>query len=452
MILNRVFLFLAICFLSKQNLHAQGCCSGGGNNPLAGGASSGVLVKGQMELAINHVYASTNKFLKGDVITNPYFEKLHANYLYARADYGLTDKLTFSGGIGYYLNKTIYEFKNETTDEVKKISSKGFADVIILPRYKVFNKSAKGITNELDLGIGFKLPIGNYNDSNFVGQSYFINNNGQQNFLDSFKIFQTSPPLVQATLGSNDLLLSLFYMRTNKNTNFNIFVNGMFIRRGWSPLGIKFGDFGFVGIFAGTNYNKFGFLAQLRAEYVGKMNTMSGIDYLAKYNIEKTSTGSRSILFSPQVSYTFKENTRLFVLGDIPIYQYLNGTQVAIPIQITTGITYRFFPNKKDAICIVPNSKDNCNAPECVLAEMSFAVSGNCEMCKDKIEKTIQADPAVFNATWDIDSHLLTISFNSKSTDVNALKQRLAEAGYDTDSHKATDKIYNALPACCKYR
>jgi Cu(I)/Ag(I) efflux system membrane fusion protein len=28
----------------------------------------------------------------------------------------------------------------------------------------------------------------------------------------------------------------------------------------------------------------------------------------------------------------------------------------------------------------------------------------------------------------------------------------VAKAGHDTEKYKATDKVYNDLPGCCKYR
>ena len=49
----------------------------------------------------------------------------------------------------------------------------------------------------------------------------------------------------------------------------------------------------------------------------------------------------RKIFFVPQLSFTH-ENFTIYALSEIPLYQYLNGTQVGSQHQFTAGISYRF--------------------------------------------------------------------------------------------------------------
>lgn len=78
-------------------------------------------------------------------------------------------------------------------------------------------------------------------------------------------------------------------------------------------------------------------------------------------------------------------------------------------------------------------------------------VQGTCGMCKDRIEETALNTIGVISASWDEESHILTITkdsfFNEKE-----LHQNLAKAGHDTDLVKADDAVYNSLPSCCNYR
>jgi hypothetical protein len=67
-----------------NNSFAQGCCSGGSGSPIAGGASQGVLRERQFEIALNHQYLNTNRFLTRDKDTAELFDNLNSNYLYAR--------------------------------------------------------------------------------------------------------------------------------------------------------------------------------------------------------------------------------------------------------------------------------------------------------------------------------------------------------------------------------
>lgn len=80
----------------------------------------------------------------------------------------------------------------------------------------------------------------------------------------------------------------------------------------------------------------------------------------------------------------------------------------------------------------------------------SFKVWGNCGMCKDRIEKTVKSEGAT-NAAWDSKTKLLAVTFDPSKTSVDALGKKLAIVGHDTEKYKADDKVYNALPGCCKY-
>ena len=79
----------------------------------------------------------------------------------------------------------------------------------------------------------------------------------------------------------------------------------------------------------------------------------------------------------------------------------------------------------------------------------TFKVSGECGMCKKKIEAAAKNAGATY-ALWSPQSKLLKVSYAS-TTGVSVIQQRIAEAGYDTPNYKATDDAYNALDACCQY-
>ncbi len=80
----------------------------------------------------------------------------------------------------------------------------------------------------------------------------------------------------------------------------------------------------------------------------------------------------------------------------------------------------------------------------------SIPVSGNCGMCKSKIEKAAKASGAQ-EAKWDADKKVLTVKYNSASTNAAKIQQAIAAVGYDTRDVKATDEAYNKLHGCCQY-
>jgi len=79
-----------------------------------------------------------------------------------------------------------------------------------------------------------------------------------------------------------------------------------------------------------------------------------------------------------------------------------------------------------------------------------FQVSGNCGMCKSKIEKAAK-DAGASSASWNEDSKELVVSFASGNSSVAQIQQKIAEVGYDNAGARATDASYNKLHGCCKY-
>jgi mercuric ion binding protein len=77
-------------------------------------------------------------------------------------------------------------------------------------------------------------------------------------------------------------------------------------------------------------------------------------------------------------------------------------------------------------------------------------VSGECGTCKKKIEKAAKSAGASY-AVWNVDSKVLTVKYNSTSSNKAAIEQAIAHAGYDTPDYKATDAAYNSLDGCCQY-
>ncbi|HCA98448.1 MAG TPA: copper chaperone [Porphyromonadaceae bacterium] len=81
-----------------------------------------------------------------------------------------------------------------------------------------------------------------------------------------------------------------------------------------------------------------------------------------------------------------------------------------------------------------------------------LGVKGSCEMCKDRIEKAAKSVEDVTFASWDMEKQELHLNFDPDKTSIEAISKAIAAAGHDTDKDKAPDEVYNALPACCKYR
>lgn len=82
----------------------------------------------------------------------------------------------------------------------------------------------------------------------------------------------------------------------------------------------------------------------------------------------------------------------------------------------------------------------------------TFNVSGNCEMCKERIENAALSVKGVSVAVWDMNTKKISVDFDKSITDQASIEKAIADVGHDTELFKADDAVYKALPACCLYR
>lgn len=78
-------------------------------------------------------------------------------------------------------------------------------------------------------------------------------------------------------------------------------------------------------------------------------------------------------------------------------------------------------------------------------------VSGNCVMCKSRIEKAAMSVNGVIAANWDVDAKVVHLDFDANVTSKEQISKAIAEVGHDTELHKASDAVYKDLPGCCLY-
>lgn len=361
-------LFLAVAMMLGKLLLAQ-CCAGGAGSPIAGGTSQGVLSKYQMELSTNMQYISSNKFYTFDhVDTNKYFDKFSSSYEYFRLAYGVTERLTFSVEGGYYFNKKEVGLNN---DPNKTYDSEGIGDLILFPRYNILTIHTQKSTTELTLGLGIKLPLGSYNDST----GFVVPSLGKT-------IYIPNPQAVQPTTGAHDVIFYGFLLRSYPAHNLRFFANALYIKKGWNPLGEKAGDFASIGLFASkTVFDHLGLTLQLRGELVQPMELNKNILLYAYPNYDPLATGYKKVFMTPQLSFS-KASFTAYVLADLPIYQYVNQTQVVTQNQFTVGLSYRFFtrPTK-----FTSNQAADYYCPMC--PEVSAKEPGSCPKCGMDLER-----------------------------------------------------------------
>lgn len=85
------------------------------------------------------------------------------------------------------------------------------------------------------------------------------------------------------------------------------------------------------------------------------------------------------------------------------------------------------------------------------IRKTNFEVNGVCEMCKARIEKATFKIKGVKSVSWDMESHQLSLIYDSSKTSLINVHNKIAEVGHDTDLARSTDEAYNSLEMCCRY-
>src|SRR6185369_5514737 len=121
--------------------------------------------------------------------------------------------------------------------------AKGIGDLILFPRYDIINWTEEKHRTEWTVGLGFKIPLGSYNDSAgniepFSGTTYYV----------------SKPTSVQLSSGAQDVIFYTFFLRGYTEHNFKVFANAMYIRKGWNPNGEKLDDFASAAVFASKSF------------------------------------------------------------------------------------------------------------------------------------------------------------------------------------------------------
>ena len=80
-----------------------------------------------------------------------------------------------------------------------------------------------------------------------------------------------------------------------------------------------------------------------------------------------------------------------------------------------------------------------------------FQVYGNCGMCEKTIESSLDGVKGITEADWNVETDEMTVSYDPEVITLDDIKQKIADVGYDSDSHRAKDEVYENLHSCCKY-
>lgn len=172
-------------------------------------------------------------------------------------------------------------------------------------------------------------------------------------------------------------------------------------------------------------------------------------------------TGKRSIIYVKQPNTT----TPAFMMREIELgpslgenYVVMSGLQDGEEI-VTNGVFTidasaqlegkRSMMNKEDSNATaghIDHSTTNKHSEE-----VMFKVLGNCTLCQERIETAAKSVAGVHIASWDVNTKLLHLTFDSSKTNKTKVSKAVAGVGHDTEIHKASHDAYVGLHSCCQY-
>lgn len=81
---------------------------------------------------------------------------------------------------------------------------------------------------------------------------------------------------------------------------------------------------------------------------------------------------------------------------------------------------------------------------------IAIKTSAQCRMCKKRIEENINFGKGIKKAVLDVETKLLTVTYDTKKNTIEQLKLAVSKLGYDADEVAADTKAYKKLPKCCQ--
>ena len=214
--------------------------------------------------------------------------------------------------------------ETEFVDVVERWTYRRLGDIQVTTRYRL-NQPLSPLQPSFSLIAGVKLPTGKTDVKNDTGEEAELTlqpGNGSWDGILGFSYLQS------------------FSLRTlrGKTALAPLFVTGL------SQFPVSVGKFNFK---PGTElFFNLGFAYPLfwNIEFLGQINFhyQDRVSVGHAPGVEQPDTGRETLFLSPGVRYQLTKNIHLYALAQFPVYQRVNGIQIASDWNLATGVSFRF--------------------------------------------------------------------------------------------------------------
>lgn len=309
----RILLF-SLLITGCQQVFSQTCCSGG--VPLSNNLGLPNEGKGSFTAGLNYDYNNLNTLNAGSDKLDDDSRLRITNSILLNLGYAFTDRFSFEA-LFTWVNqtRTISQFGNENLSETQ-----GIGDAVFLVKYAI--PDVLGSQSVLNLGLGTKAPVG-------------------KSDLTTTEGFQLSADL-QPGSGAWDIL---GWVSISKGLNFrpSATASGSLTYRATGEN---------TSYFNNTAIYEFGNVIQTNVGYTDQFllfNTIFNPGLILKYRkafydkidgSQLPNTGGEWIFIRPEISVLLTPNIAINSRLEIPIYSYVDGTQLTPTLRFTAGISF----------------------------------------------------------------------------------------------------------------
>jgi len=316
MCMHLKIIFSILFFILSQQMFSQTCCSGG--VPLSNNLGLSNDGKGSVQLGLNYDYNNLNTLNAGSSKLDDDSRKRVTNSILANIGYGITDKLSVEG-LFTWVNQTrrITQFGNENFTETS-----GIGDAVLLLKYAFPN--AFGKNSLLNVGLGTKIPFGKSDIKTQQGIQLTADLQPGSGAWDGIGWLSASKDLgfrPSATISGS---ATYRFTGVNKsylnNTSTYEFGNELQVNVGYVDQFLVFN----------TMINP-GLVFRYRKSFEDKIN-----------DSEVPSTGGEWVFIRPELNVQLSPSLSFITRLELPLYSYVEGTQLTPTSRLTTGFTYKF--------------------------------------------------------------------------------------------------------------
>lgn len=326
--IHKALVIILLCVYTPL-LHSQTCCSGG--IPLSNNIGLEILDKGTLQVNLSYDYNNLNTLNNGKDELDDSARLRTTNSILLNLSYSITNNFAVEG-LFTWVNqrREINQFGNQNIDQVS-----GVGDGVLLAKYNF--KNVLGDKSFVRVGVGTKMPIGSTTKTNENG--ILLNAD------------------MQPGSGAWDLI---YWLQLSKSFDFrqslNFSIRTIYRVTGENDSYLSFTTYGFGNEF--LTYFSF-------TDQIDLFNTIATPSISFKYRhaeqdeiggFNLDNTGGEWVFIAPALSVNINSNLAISAKAELPIYSYVDGTQLTQTFRITTGLLYKVpLRNKKNKFNILEN-------------------------------------------------------------------------------------------------